>query len=171
MRHLQDCIKQAQVNARHAVKIIEWWRKSVNHDSLTSRTDEGLTACRALLQQALQIKQLADTQTNWSEQWKHNIRDKKLEIALQIDSVKKQVRAERAMREIAPSASLRAAIWGLGEQYPQLSVREVQEVHSRYADSGFQDRAMSMGQDIVDQDLREAVIGLFDEGTVGFYER
>ena len=166
----QDCLKQAQTNARAAVQIAEWWKQSMDHESLTNQTDEGLGSVRALLQQVSQMKQLADTLSQWQQQWQGNIMEKSLGLLRQIEHVQKQVRAERAMREISPQVSLRAAMWGLGEKYPQLSAHEVQEVHSRYAEADPQAQGVGIGQDITDQGLREAVTGLLGEDTKGFYE-
>jgi hypothetical protein len=170
-----DCLRQAQLHARDAVKLVEWWRQSMDHTSLASQTDKGLAAFRDVLQQVSQMKKLADTDRFSSTKWERSVLDKQHELLRQIEMVEKHVRAERAVREIAPTVSLRAALWGHCEclgacnHYPQLADREIQELRARYLEaSGLHDVAV-IGHDIVDQKLREAVTGLVGDHQIGVY--
>lgn len=148
----------------------------MDHSSLATQTDISLEAFRVILQQVSQMKKLADTDRFSSTRWERSVLDKQHELLRQIEIVEKHVRTERAMREVAPTVSLRAALWGhcdcsgVCNHYPQLSVRDVQEVRVRYTEaSGLHDVAV-IGQDIVDQELREAVAGLLGDHPVGVYE-
>ena len=172
----QDCLRQAQVHARDAVQLVEWWQRSLDHGSLVAQTENSLEAFRVLLKQASQMKKLADTDPYSSKQWERNVLDKKLELSRQIETIEKHVRAERALREIAPTLSLRAALWGHCEctdvcnHYPQLCDRDIRQVRVRYTEASCLQDVAVIGQDIVDQELREAVSGLLGEHTIGVYE-
>ena len=172
----QDCLRHAQVHARDAVQLFEWWQQSLDHGSLVTQTENGLEAFRVLLNQASQMKKLADTDRNSSKQWERNVLDKKHELLRQIEIIEKHVRAERALREIAPTLSLRAALWGHCEctdvcsHYPQLGDRDIQQVRARYKEASCLQDVAVIGQDIVDQKLRDAVTGLLGEHTIGIYE-
>ena len=48
------------------------------------------------------------------------------------ETLRERIQAERALREIRPADLLRAAMWGMGEQFPQLSAHELIDTSRRY---------------------------------------
>jgi serine/threonine protein kinase len=111
----------AQRVAQQAVDIYAQWKQLLDHSSAIQLTDETLL----LLQQ--EIESIASDH-DWREHRDTALR--KL-VSLQ-DRVAAAVRLERALREIEPMETLRAALWGIGASFPQLSNAEIQSTYERY---------------------------------------
>eukprot|EP01043_Picozoa_sp_COSAG02_P071905 COSAG02_NODE_13334_length_1408_cov_1.310160_2_plen_422_part_01 len=58
--------------------------------------------------------------------------DSRMGAASIMDAVKAAVRSERALREIRPMDTLRAALWGIGHSYPQLTRANIKDTIARY---------------------------------------
>ena len=112
---------EAKRVAQHAVRIYAKWKSSLQHSSAADNTDDALE----LLQQEVK-KVMLDH--DWEEHRNVAVR----EILSLQDGVKAAVRLERALREIRPTDTLRAALWGIGHSYPQLTYPEIQDTIARY---------------------------------------
>ena len=110
-------LERAQAAAKLAVAAYECWKaRSFGHASTIDRTDRCLAVLSGTIEKIRENERWFDSDTRKRA----------------CDSIRKYatealecVRAERALREIRPDWTLRAAVYGVGEVYPQLSCREV----------------------------------------------
>jgi serine/threonine protein kinase/Ca2+-binding EF-hand superfamily protein len=164
-----DCLQRCQEKAREAIEKYQLWEASLSHVALHNKTDDRISQLRNLIATCTE-------DVNWITAAEATA----LEIERCLDDLIEDTRAERGLRELRPMDSLRAALWGVGEHYPQLSMREVMDTSGRYMlaqnrrdgtlSSDLREAQRSF-RDIADGNLRTAVLGLVgDTATSSFFE-
>ena len=119
---------EAQRLAREAVTAYEQWEQSWDHSSTTTKTDEAVERLLAAIDSIDQTKMpivRSDEMANVSEALCE-------EVIKCREEVSRCVKAERALRELAPLDSVRALVWGCGAMYPMLSQRETEQTAQRF---------------------------------------
>ena len=181
------CLLRCQEKASAAIEKFQLWEASLDHAALHKVTDARVAALRAQI----------DTCTQ-DDNWISSAKALASSMERCLDDLIEEVRAERGLRELRPMDSLRAALWGVGEHFPQLSQREVIDTSGRYlkaqdrydsallrnssgnfvtmentafyGDSVFREAQHSF-RDIADQVLRTAVLRLVgDPAALSFFE-
>ena len=115
------CLSRSQKLANQAIDRWENWRASVDHSAPHRHTDAVIAQLRDKVQQI---------QTN--ADWIKSAPAAANELRVCFTNLRERVQAERALREVRPADSLRATIWGLGDEFPQLCARELIDTSSRY---------------------------------------
>ena len=116
-----DCLWRSQQLASEAIARFETWQASVDHLAVHRHTDDCIAELR---EQVHRIHQ--------NPNWITTAPDTAVELKSCLEILRERVQAERALREIRPADSLRVAIWGQGEDFPQLCARELIDTSSRY---------------------------------------
>jgi hypothetical protein len=123
-------LAQAQDAAGQAVSAFEKWERFWDHTASIARTDGAIASLSAV------VDEIAYTNMP-------TVRSDSYIDAQQVDAcctrikecrneVARCVQAERALREASPLEMLRAVVFGCGEEYPQLSKREVYASAERF---------------------------------------
>jgi serine/threonine protein kinase/Ca2+-binding EF-hand superfamily protein len=116
----RDCLSGSQQYASKALAQFERWRTSMNHEAPHDQTKVCIANIR---------KKLDSVQGN--SHWMTSPATAS-QLNASFETLRERIQAERALREIRPADLLRAAMWGMGEQFPQLSAHELIDTSRRY---------------------------------------
>eukprot|EP01051_Picozoa_sp_SAG22_P004627 SAG22_NODE_253_length_13622_cov_15.026471_4_plen_607_part_00 len=117
----QDCLQQIHVLAKTAVAEYDHWLLSLDHSSAYADTDKSIELLSACVDSI-------EADSDWAGNRGRDIKT----IQSHKTAIEERVRSERALREIEPHHGLRAAMWGVGPCYPQLSEAQLARTTRRF---------------------------------------
>jgi Ca2+-binding EF-hand superfamily protein len=143
-----DCLSDSQQYASKALAQFKCWETSMNHTAPHDQTD----ACIAKLCE--QIRAISD-----NSHWAKTVQPTASQLNASCDTLKERIQAERALREMRPADLLRATMWGLGEQFPQLSAHELIDTSRRYLVAQDRFERSSLQLECVSHTLEPSLVG------------
>jgi serine/threonine protein kinase len=122
--------------ARRAVEALRQWEESLDCNSAWLQSDADIDELEAAIDEAQHGWPSGDANV------RHTVETLCHRMEMCVGSVTESVRAERAVREIYPEDTLRAVLWGLGDQFPQLPARTLKDTIDRYVSARIDPRSL-----------------------------